>query len=180
MISVSPGAPHAGFPILRSRLIGREADRTAAGAILRDNEVALLTLIGPGGVGKTRLALSLAQDLTSAFRDGVHWVDLAPERDPDRVLPLIAEALGLYDMGGTPVRERLIDALRQRQTLIVLDNVEHLLPAAPDLADLLRHCPTLTLLATSRVPLRLSLERLLPLAPLHTIRKVGEVGRLAG
>jgi len=117
-------------------------------------------------VGKTRLALSLAQDLTSAFRDGVHWVDLAPERDPDRVLPLIAEALGLYDMGGTPVRERLIDALRQRQTLIVLDNVEHLLPAAPDLADLLRHCPTLTLLATSRVPLRLSLERLLPLAPL--------------
>jgi predicted ATPase len=125
-----------------------------------------LTLTGPGGVGKTRLALAVAGALIDAYPDGGVFVDLAPVRDPRLVPATIARALDLRESGGRSARELLLDHLRERQVLLVLDNFEHLLGAAPLLAQLLEGCPQLALLLTSRAALRLRSEHRCSVPPL--------------
>jgi non-specific serine/threonine protein kinase len=144
---------------IREQLVGERAEGAR-----------LLTLVGPAGVGKTRLALAIAAQLVnsadSPFPDGVLLVDLTPISDPLLVVPTIAEALGLTDTGHPPLSERLCDFLRERALLLVLDNCEQVLPAAIYLADLLASCPQLRLLVTSRVPLQLRWEQVVRIAPL--------------
>jgi predicted ATPase/DNA-binding CsgD family transcriptional regulator len=147
-------------------LIGRDAEIASVLALLADDDVCLLTLTGPGGVGKTRLAISVAASSAATFADGVVFVALAPITDPELVVPAIAQALGLRERGTQPVLESITAYLGSRELLLILDNCEHLLPAATVVADLLAACPRLTVLATSRSVLRLSGEHELPVPPL--------------
>jgi predicted ATPase/DNA-binding CsgD family transcriptional regulator len=153
-------------PFPRTRLIGRATERAIARKLLLDAAVPLLTLTGPGGCGKTRLALAIAHEVADRFADGVVWVDLAPLADPSLVPGAAARALGLVPVAGLPVEDQLVRELRPRQTLLLLDNCEHLLLAVADLvADLLTACPAVQVLATSRAPLRVRGEQELPVEP---------------
>ncbi|HEX6655691.1 MAG TPA: LuxR C-terminal-related transcriptional regulator [Candidatus Limnocylindria bacterium] len=155
-------------------LVGRVQELDTIVRSLVAGDTRMLTLTGPAGVGKTRLALEaaarLAEDApqgSDRFPDGVVLVDLTPVRDPDLVPGAITRAFGLLDIGGRPALERLAEALAERRLLVVLDNVEQVLPAAAlPLSDLLAACPGLALLVTSRVPLQLRWERTLRVAPL--------------
>lgn len=125
-----------------------------------------MTLTGPGGSGKTRLALAIAHDLVIHFADGAIWVDLAPLADPSLVPATVARALGIVPVADLPLVEQLIRELRPRQTLLLLDNCEHLLHAASDLAgSVLLACPAVQVLATSRAPLHQRGEQEFPVEP---------------
>jgi predicted ATPase/DNA-binding SARP family transcriptional activator len=154
------------LPMPAGPLIGRAAEVAAARALLERPEVRLVTLCGPGGSGKTRLALQLAWDVRDSFADGVVFVPLAPLRDPDRVIDAIAQACGLQETGALCRAAALRTYLQDKHLLLLLDNFEHLLPAAPMVADLLAAAPDLHILVTSRIVLNLSGEQTLPVSPL--------------
>jgi predicted ATPase/DNA-binding CsgD family transcriptional regulator len=158
--------PIPGIAPLRGPLLGRDAELADLVAVLTNPDIRLVTITGPGGVGKTRLALAAAPAVTAHFPGGLTVVALAAIVDPDLVLPAIAHALGLRETGERPVETVLADFLRPRRTLLVLDNLEQVLPVAPRLARLLAECPALLILATSRAALRVSGEQEYPLAPL--------------
>lgn len=147
-------------------LLGRAYEQGQLVAQLRRPEVRLLTLTGPGGVGKTRLALAAAQDLLSDFVDGVCFVPLAAISDSSFVLPAVAQALGLREMDTHASLEQLQVALGSQSLLLLLDNFEQVQAAAPPLAELLAACPRLKLLVTSRASLRLRGEHELAVLPL--------------
>ena len=147
-------------------LFGREEVQEAVRTRLARPRVRMLTLTGAPGVGKTRLALALASDVLEEFTHGVCFVPLAPISDPDLVISAIAHALGLQEYGKRPLFEYLSAFLRTKQLLLLLDNFEQVLPAAPLLADLLMACPELKILVTSRAVLHLEGEYVYKVPPL--------------
>jgi predicted ATPase/class 3 adenylate cyclase len=175
---VAPALP-ADFPPLRSLeshannlpvqptpLIGREREVATCLTLLRRADVRLLTLTGPGGMGKTRLSLQVAAESLDDYADGVFFVALAPIAEPRLVVSAIAGALGVVEAGGQELAATLKDYLRDRRLLLVLDNFEHLLPAAPLVAELLAACPQIKALVTSRARLRLNGEQEYTVPPL--------------
>jgi len=147
-------------------LIGRAQDVAQAVALVLRSDARLLTLTGAPGVGKTRLGVAVATAVREAYSGGVYVVPLAPLRAPELVIPTVARTLGLREEPGRPMVETLIVYLRDRRMLLLLDNVEHLLAAAPQVADLLAACPMVDVLATGRAALRVDGEQELFVPPL--------------
>ncbi|HEY4017187.1 MAG TPA: BTAD domain-containing putative transcriptional regulator [Pseudonocardiaceae bacterium] len=152
-------------PAPRTRLIGRDDQVAGIADQLTTTGTRLVTLTGPGGVGKTRLALEVAQRPWTGL-GGVAFVSLASVREPAHVLAAIADGIGVHDAVGHPMIDTLRNYLRDRGLLLVVDNCEHVLAAGPDLADLLDAVPRLVVLATSRAPLRIRGEHVRPVEPL--------------
>ena len=154
------------IPLQLTPLIGREHELAQVLALLQRPGVRLVTLTGTGGVGKTRLGLAVANALLNTFPDGVCFVSLAPISDPERVMSTIAQALGLWEARDRPMLAQVQDYLHDQHLLLLLDNFEQLVEAAPQLVDLLAFCPQLTILVTSREPLRLHGEYEFTVPPL--------------
>ncbi len=147
-------------------LIGREAEVETVVRMVERDGARLVTLTGPGGIGKSRLSIEVAHRVRDRFRDGVHFVNLAPVRDPAVVTNAIAQSLGVRDTGDEPLDQKLRMALRDRSMLIVLDNFEQVVQAAPTLVSLLAAEPGLSFLVTSRTLLRVASERSFEVGPL--------------
>ena len=154
------------LPTQTSEFLGREAQLAAIRELLDADGVRLLTLTGPGGIGKTRLALQAAADQIDPFEDGVHFVDLLHARDADGVFEAIVRTVGLTGMSDERLLEGLKQQLRARHMLLLLDNFEHVMDAAQGVADLLQQCSVLKVLVTSREALRVRGEHLLAVPPL--------------
>jgi predicted ATPase/class 3 adenylate cyclase/predicted negative regulator of RcsB-dependent stress response len=168
--------PH-NLPIQLTSLLGREREVAALVDVLRRDDVRLVTLTGPGGIGKTRLGLQAASDLSDDFSDGVWLVRLSRLSDATLVIPTIARTLGVRDVGSQPIATALRAWMRGRRLLLVLDNCEQVAAAAPAVGELLASCPGLKVLATSRVALHLRGEREYPVTPLALPPEAGRFPR---
>jgi predicted ATPase len=168
---------HNNLPAPLTSLVGREDDIAKACALLRQVDVRLLTMTGPGGVGKTRLALRVAGELLDDFEHGVFFVSLASINDPQLVVSRIGQVLDVREFGGQPLLELLKAYLLEKHLLLVLDNYEHVLPAASVVSDLLLACPTLKILVTSRALLHLNGEHEYTVSPLELPELTGDRGR---
>jgi hypothetical protein len=154
------------LPARTTQVIGREKELGDASSLLLRDEVQILTFTGPGGTGKTTLSLEVARNLLDSFQDGVYFVSLAPIIDPDLIIPTVTGTLDLKEEAGISLLDRLKDFLRERQMLLILDNFEQVVKAAPQLADLRSTCPRLKLLVTSRETLRIRGEVEFPVTSL--------------
>ena len=159
------------LPTRSTRLIGRVKQVGELTGLLTSTE-RLVTLTGPAGTGKTRLAVQVAAELLDEFKDGVWFIDLAPKDRPELVLGAIAEVLDLREAGEEPLVQTLIAHLRPKHVLFVLDNFEHVAQAAPQIATVVKDCSHIRVLVTSRVRLGLSDERVYPVTPLGLPSKV--------
>ena len=158
--------PIRALPSAADALIGRRDELAQLHAMLVDSDVRLVTLVGPGGVGKTRLAVEAARTCQREFRHGVAFVDLAPIANAELVPASIASAIGLQEGGRTRLADLLLDYLHDREILLVLDNFEQVLPAGAHVAELVAACDRVTVLITSREPLGVRAERPVRVAPL--------------
>src|SRR6266581_530355 len=149
-VGQQPGNYLHNLPAQPTPLIGRKQEVGAVCALLRHPEVRLVTLTGTGGVGKTRLGLEVAADLLDEFADGAYFVPLAPISDPDLVVPIIAQVLGIKETGERPLLDLLKAYLRDKHMLLLLDNFEQILLAVTELSNLLADFPHLKVLVTSR------------------------------
>ncbi len=159
--------PLTNVPIPRNQLIDRQYELSTVCDLLQRDDIALITLTGAGGTGKSRLAIQIGLELLNRFKDGVYLVRLEPINDPNLVIPTIAETLGIRESpGGQPIAEMLTEFLRDKQMLLLLDNFEQVVEAAPYVAELLETCPRVKSIVTSRTTLRLRAEKELPVPPL--------------
>jgi predicted ATPase/transcriptional regulator with XRE-family HTH domain len=163
---VASSQPAGGLPSRLTTFVGREREIASLQKLLVRPETRLVTVTGPGGIGKTSLAIQVATEVAGSYRDGARFVSLAPVRDPSLVATAIATGLGLQDRGAREPARALASYLAGKQTMLVLDNFEHVLDAAPLVVDVLLASPALTVLVTSRTPLRLEGEQEFPVAPL--------------
>lgn len=168
------------LPQALTPLVDRAQELTALGALLDRAGVRLVALTGPGGIGKSRLALQAAAEALDAFPDGAWFVPLAAVHDPALVLPALAAALAVREGGGAPLAAALAAHLAARRTLVILDNVEQVLGVGPDLVALLEACPGLKLVVTSRSPLRVRGEHELAVGPLALPAAPGDGARDGG
>jgi predicted ATPase/class 3 adenylate cyclase len=154
------------LPVQATPLVGRARELRDLATLLAREDVRLVTLTGPGGAGKTRLALHSAAEAVDAFPNGVWFVSLEAVDEPALVLPTIAQTLGLFESGDRPLADALTEHVRDQRLLLVLDNFEQVLPAARVVSDLLRSSAQMKVLVTSRAPLHLAAEHLFPVPPL--------------
>src|SRR6266508_4555138 len=158
--SISP------LPLSLTPLLGREKEVSAVTKILSRFDVRLVTLIGPPGVGKTRLAVQVANEAADMFAHGVQFIDLAPVSEPSGFLSALAQGLGVNDIPDMPLITRLVQALRQKNMLLVMDNFEQLIEATPQVHQLLSSAPEIKVLITSREALHISCENEFAVSPL--------------
>ena len=180
-VATAPASPRGAQPRGRrlpeppTRLIGRQRERRAIAERLFQPGVRLVTLVGPGGVGKTRLALEVAATIKGAFADKACWVELGGVAAPEHVSATLARVLGAKPRAGETAAEALARELESRHLLLVIDNFEHVLPAAPLVAELLARCPLVSVLATSREGLDLAAEHRVEVPPLPVLDRRGDV-----
>ena len=164
LMTIDHGA--ASLPIPTTAFVGRRAELEAVERHLADPAIRLLTLTGPGGTGKTSLAIRAAGEQATRFRDGVSFVDVSAARDADGLILALGRAVGVGEVPARSIREALAERLRERQVLLVLDNFEQVTSAAWVTTELLDECAQVKLLVTSREPLRVRIEHVFPVPPL--------------
>ncbi|HEX2281055.1 MAG TPA: tetratricopeptide repeat protein, partial [Thermomicrobiales bacterium] len=170
------------LPAETTTFIGREEEIQTIRERLLDPTVRLVTLVGPGGVGKTHLALRVARDVLPEFEDGVFFVRLAPIHDPALIIPTVAQTLGLHDTGDDAAFGAVFEHLKNKHLLLLLDNFDHLIDASPQLAQLLSICPQLKILVTSREAPRLRGNQVIAVTPLDVpdLERLPSMDELAG